>query len=189
MKSDWDVKFTLVCGFITFFAILIFKEQISAKEIYSAVSLAVSIVATGRWLGVTYLWKRIPLLRKIHNVPNLEGEWKGQYKSTWSASPGALPPTGNVRVKIIQPNIFKIKITQETDESISFSTSEGFEVMEDGTIYLNFSYRNEPKAGVRAQSPISYGSARYRLDEATSLRLHGDYFTDRKTTGEIDISK
>jgi hypothetical protein len=48
---------------------------------------------------------------------------------------------------------------------------------------------NTPKAGVRERSEIHYGSTILNFDGFNVTKMDGEYWTDRKTTGEIILLK
>lgn len=188
MKRIHDVKITAFIAIFTFIAVALVRGPDFQKELWDAITTAVSITLFGRYLFIKWLWKALPL-EWLHGVPHVEGDWKGNYFSTWKATPDGPNATGPVDVNIVQPDIFTFKVRQQTGESISYSYGETLEVLQDGSIYLNFSYRNDPKATVRNRSQISYGTARYLLARnAEKTTLAGNYFTDRKSTGEVEIT-
>jgi hypothetical protein len=188
MRSELDVKITLTAGIAVFLIVLTFKgAELSAMA--DAITTAVSFTAFGRYAFIKWLWKYLPILERFHGVPHIEGAWRGTFESTWVPTPGAPVATGTVDVQISQPDIFRIKIRQKTGESLSHSYGEEFQKLEDGSIFLNFSYHNVPGANVRDRSQISYGSARYHLERNGTAVLSGNYWTDRKSTGKIIITK
>ncbi|MBS1962324.1 MAG: hypothetical protein JST04_08920 [Bdellovibrionales bacterium] len=189
MKSDLDVKITLLSGIGIFMLVLLLSQQFTIKEVWGAMTTAASVTAFGRFLILKWIWKWVPFFRRLHGVPYLEGTWSGEFISTWSANPGDALTRGPIEVRITQPDIFTVKVALQSGESISYSTTESFDTLEDGSVYLNYSYRNEPGARVRSRSAISHGNTRLLLAEGSGMRMSGNYFTDRKTTGEITITR
>lgn len=191
MRDSSDVKVTSGIAIISFVLILFIKGPNFQKNFFDAFSSALTITIACRYFYIKWLWKRIPFNKFLHKTPNIEGSWRGEFTSTWKDSDNEdKNATGPIEVKVTQSDIFSIKITQKTNESISYSFGEQFDFLEDGSLYLNFSYRNEPIATVRERSPISYGTVRYLLKENNGkMKLAGDYFTDRKTTGHIVLTK
>jgi hypothetical protein len=189
MKSDLDVKITAGFGIAMFLAVGLLKGPKFSAEIFDAATKAVSLTVLARMLFVRWVWKWLPFLERFHGVPNLEGSWKGTFESTFVPAAGGPASTGAVEVKIKQPDIFRLKLTQKTTESMSYSYGEVFETLDDGSVFLNFSFQNVPDATLRGHSPISFGSARYRLEGAGSSVLVGNYWTDRQSTGKMTLQK
>ncbi|MGN0838924.1 MAG: hypothetical protein ACI4NN_07570 [Pyramidobacter sp.] len=165
------VAFTLRCA-------------ISYKQIQSGVSLyslfgyageAIGIAAVIMLLYEKWFWKYIPFSK----VPNISGNYNGTIKSDFDN-------------KIRQANI----VIRQTRLSIDifFQTSESKSRTVSGTIEniydeneLVYTFINEPKATHRSHSDIHYGTAIFILDSKN--KLTGNYFTDRKTTGEMEFTK
>lgn len=75
-----------------------------------------------------------------------------------------------------------------TDESNSFSnTSQIIEDDESGIFRLSYNYTNRPNASVRDRSAIHDGAAILRVIPGTERKLEGEYWTSRKTTGDIHL--
>ncbi|MCO5114327.1 MAG: hypothetical protein M9899_09130 [Bdellovibrionaceae bacterium] len=189
MKYAWDVKMTIGLAAIVFIILSFVKGQTFLEELIGVISQTISYTFIIRLIFIKWVWKYIPFLEIIHGIPYLEGKWTGTFESTWRPSPDAPCATGSIEVKITQPDIHCIKITQKSGESLSHSYGEVFETLEDGSIFLNFSYKNVPNADVRDRSQINFGSARYQLERDSSYKLSGNYWTDRKSTGKITVLK
>lgn len=189
MKHSWDVKLTIGFGIVIFLLLGFLKGPEFSKEILNIISTSITVTVFGRLAFIKWIWKWLPFLEVIHGVPNIEGKWSGSFESTWRPSPEAPPATGPIEVKITQPDIYHIKLTQNSGESLSHSYGEVFETLDDGSLFLNFSYKNVPNADVRDRSQISFGSARYLLERDGVFKLSGNYWTDRKSTGKITVSK
>ena len=77
----------------------------------------------------------------------------------------------------------------ETDESKSRSVGGSFDVDKmRGYQRLIYSYLNEPEVTVRNRSQIHYGTAMLEYNDKEDT-LKGTYWTDRKTTGRIVLTK
>lgn len=189
MKHEWDVKLTAGLGAIIFLILALFKGADFSNEIPSLISSTISFTVIGRYTFIKWIWKWLPFLERFHGVPKIEGKWTGKFESTWRATPDSPPATGPIDVKVTQPDIYHVKVTQRSGESMSYSYGEEFKTLEDGSIFLNFSYENIPNADVRDRSQISFGSARYLLERGDSLKLSGNYWTDRKSTGKIELTR
>ena len=136
-----------------------------------------------------YIWK-VKLFRKwLVPYPNLQGTWTGVLKSTW------INPKINRNVEpipvtfCIRQNFESIHISMYTKESCSYSQAARFILESDDTISLSYTYSNKPQATVRDRSEIHDGAAYLRIIESESLKLEGEYWTSRKTTGDVSLQK
>jgi hypothetical protein len=156
------------------------------------ISLVVSIICTGivaianaAWRR---LWKRFPSIgRKL--FPDLTGAWAGKLESTWK-NPATGQGVAPIAVTLwIRQGLFSIKLC--TGESTSYSTRCLLEAdQEAGRFRFWYSYDNNPRAQYRHRSARHEGVAWLELDIDTDPeRLVGCYYTDRKTTGDIDVRR
>lgn len=144
-------------------------------------------IASATWRR---LWKRFPIIgRKL--FPDLTGTWTGQLISTWKdpTTGSAIPP---IPVTVwIRQGIFSTSIKLRTGESTSYSTRCLLEAdQEAGRFRFWYSYDNNPRAEYRHRSARHEGVAWLELDLDTDPeRLIGCYYTDRKTSGDIDLRR
>lgn len=156
---------------------------------------ASTMAATTCWILWVFfkkwLW-RLPLLQGwLVKIPNLNGSWSGEMRSTW------LDPKTNKGIPAI---VTTAKITQTlTEITIDFQTGE----MESQSVVatvscdphrriteIKYIYQSEPEATVRHRSEMHYGAAKLGVRrEGSKLTLRGDYWTSRKTTGTIELTK
>jgi hypothetical protein len=161
----------------------------STLKYISFVTMAISSVIT---LIVGVIWRRVwlwfPFIGKI-TFPDLNGTWEGHLLSTWTD-----PKTGQPKPKIptkiwVRQSIFTTTIKLQTGESTSYSTRCLLEADRDaGRFRFWYSYSNQPKAKFSSRSARHDGVAWLELDIDTDHnRLIGYYYTDRKTSGDIDV--
>jgi len=139
-----------------------------------------------------YLWK-VKIIRKIFKIetPILHGKWKGKYysKRRCEKTNKLITKEGDVELHIIQ-TWTKIRITQESSTSYSYSEMAGITTNDRMGITLRYQYRNESKAigEETMHSHTGFNKLRY-LPE--NKRLEGDYFTDkdRRTYGTLWYEK
>lgn len=75
-----------------------------------------------------------------------------------------------------------------TEEMTSYSFISDFILDKDNQVKkLSYSYTSTPKQVVIERSPQHYGTIVFEIDETAKLRLIGEYWTGRKTTGTIDL--
>ena len=147
--------------------------------------LAALASATWRWL-----WRRFPVIGR-KSFPDLNGTWDGHLVSTWID-----PATGQPRPPIpttiwVRQGIFTTSIKLRTGESTSYSTRCLLEADHAaGRFRFWYSYTNDPKAEFRYRSARHEGVAWLEVDIDTDPeRLVGYYYTERKTSGDIDVKR
>ena len=165
-------------------------QPLSMLKIISLVGTGISIVLALAGVGWRHLWRCFPILgRKI--FPDLTGTWEGYLRSTWATS-----STGNSTPPIpatiwIRQGIFTTSIKLRTGESTSYSTRCLLEAdREAGRFQFWYSYDNTPKAEHRYRSARHEGVAWLELDiDGNPDQLVGCYYTDRKTSGDIEVRR
>lgn len=133
---------------------------------------AISVTAI---LGAIYekiLWKYDSFLK----WPVLYGTYEGVIK----------PNCDNRERKIdvqVKQTLFSVHVILKSEESKSKAFTADINER-DGEYILCYSYLNRPNAEVRDRSEIHYGTAILSISDK-SHRLEGEYYTDRKTTGDM----
>ncbi|MES2225764.1 MAG: hypothetical protein V4480_03070 [Patescibacteria group bacterium] len=171
--------------------VLIFTQPNQTWDLINAlkeVPTAISIYAVLSLLFVKWLW-RIPILHPwLVKIPNLNGTWRGVLKSDW-----VNPVTG----KNIEPIPVLLTIKQDfsnlhcvlmTKESTSYSVVADINFGLGGdTSCLSYTYTNRSKASIRDRSPIHDGAAILKIIKNPQISLEGEYWTSRKTKGDINV--
>ncbi len=149
------------------------------------ISSILTVIVSAIWRRV---WQRFPVIGRL-TFPDLTGTWEGHIVSTWID-----PETGHTKppipIKIwVRQSIFKTTIKLQTGESKSYSTRCLLESDHDaGRFRFWYSYSNKPKAEFSYRSTLHEGVSWLELDIDTNPnRLVGYYYTDRKTSGDIDV--
>ena len=139
-------------------------------------------------LFTTWLWK-IPWLQGwLVPFPNLNGTWRGTLKSTWVNPETGKSPEPILVVIVIKQKFSSVSCVMFTPESESYSTTA--QINEDdasGILRLAYNYTNRSQATIRSRSEIHDGAAVLKIITAPSPILEGEYWTGRKTTGEISV--
>jgi hypothetical protein len=154
-----------------------------------AVAIVVLILGTVLQMAWRPLWRRYPKFGR-NLFPDLNGVWQGHLVSTWkNPETGESPPPIPTTITINQ-TLFTTSITLKTGESKSYSTRCLLERTPDpGIARVWYSYDNQPNAEVSHRSARHEGVAWLEMDLAVSNKLSGQYFTHRKTTGDISVTK
>ena len=109
-------------------------------------------------------------------------------KSTWvnPATDKTLPPIPFTLV--IRQSFLTINCSIFTNESSSISYSADILVdKETNRKQLIYHYANKPQASVRNRSEIHDGTAVLDIIGGKPVEMKGEYWTSRRTTGDIEI--
>lgn len=151
-----------------------------------------------RWLSVAslmavavdsayerWLWAAAPLA-KLLGRPDLRGTWRGTLRSQ-STDPDTGQSLGPKTVYlVVTQTATTIRASLLTDESRSHSTAAGLE--DDGTgPALSYLYFNQPALRVGKRSSAHSGGAVLHTSGTPPRRLHGRYWTERDSKGELEF--
>lgn len=157
---------------------------ININTIWEDITTTITIVALICTLFATYAWKWKVFHNWLVPFPCLSGMWSGEIKSTHNSDLISIPVEVTIR-----HSFFNIQIRIKTGESSSISICGSFDIDEErGLKQLIYSYQNNPKATIRERSEIHYGTTRLEISDNAKI-LEGEYWTTRKTTGDIRIEK
>lgn len=121
--------------------------------------------------------------------PNLSGTWQGHIQTTWKN-----PETGEVPGPIpviltIKQSFDKISCVMRTVEMASYSFSEDFRIEKDNQIkQLAYIYTSKPKYALDHRSLPHDGTIVFDIIGNPPSKLTGQYWTSRKSTGEITLT-
>ncbi len=176
-------------AFIVYATIFILTQNLDSVDFHKAithVSTTISINIIIWMIFIGWAWRLKIFYPWLVPFPNLSGEWVGTIKSNWKEK--ELDPIP-IEVSIKQ-NFFNVQVRIKTKESRSYSIGASFDIdNERGFQQLFYTYLNTPKAGVREESVIHYGSTILNFDGFKVTKMEGEYWTDRETTGEITLTK
>lgn len=154
---------------------------------FTPMSLVVSMLVGLLFAFNAWLW-RWPVVRALIGRPDLRGTWKGSIKSN--------PRTSNYNVKADPIEVFVVirqtfstlhlRLLSPESQSFSLTTNLAEEAPEQFTVMWIF--RNEPRLLVQGRSPIHLGGGFLRVSGAVSSSMSGHYWTDRNTSGEIELA-
>lgn len=173
MEDRYKKYVEYICG-ISIIIFLILKWIFKEIEILDALSYSATITSIIVALYVAFFWKINP----FENVPKLKKEYKGKIISTYDNK------ERDIKISVKQ-NLFETKIIFDSEESSSKSITANF-YDEYGTKMISFGYINNPDAVYKDKSPIHYGMC--ILEIKSNEYLKGQYFTDRRTRGDIILN-
>ena len=145
--------------------------EFSVYDVYGYAGEAVAISAVIMFVYEKKLWRYNP----FEKTPVLEKKYKGILLSSYDGV--EREATLEIRQTLLSVNVIFV-----TGESRSKNISSSLEKIQDEW-QLTYCYLNIPKANVRERSAIHYGTALLCVENPKEI--HGQYFTDRKTTGDM----
>jgi len=117
--------------------------------------------------------------------PNLNGTWQGFIRTTWVNPKTGQSPPPIPAILTIKQSFSKISCVMRTAEMTSYSHSEDFKLDSDSQIkQLSYSYTSKPLTTVTDHSPLHEGSIVFDVIGEPIIKMKGQYWTARKTTGE-----
>jgi hypothetical protein len=130
--------------------------------------------------------RKLPFLQGwLVPYPNLNGTWQGTVKSTW-VSPETNESVTVPALFVVKQSFSSISCVILTAESESYSTAAQInDDDESGIFRLSHNYMNTSRSSVRERSQVHYGAAVIKIVKVPKKLLEGEYWTDRKTTGEM----
>lgn len=133
-----------------------------------------------------YLW-RLKLAQRVPSVPrSLHGTWEGTLTSLWVDPKTGRSPEPKTVYLVVRQSASKITLTLLTDETTSRSSLARL-AESDGMSTLDYLYLDRPKPSVRHRSPTHHGSGSLTVSGRPVRKLHGRYWTDRNSQGEVEF--
>lgn len=182
--------FTILGLAFSTYAVIFFLTQdinnIDFHKALSHVTTAISINIGFWFLFIKYFWKSKLFYPWLVQIPDISGKWSGKLKSNWK---------GSVKSEIpfeltVEQTFLNVHVRIKTEESNSVTIGASFNIDRDRDRQeLIYSYLNTPKASVRDQSSIHYGSALLHFEGRLANHMHGEYWTSRGTAGEMVLKR
>ncbi len=150
----------------------------------AAVFVAVgALTVFDRWLWRTRLLQRLQFV-----PPDLRGTWKGVLASEWNDPTTGPAPALKTVYLVIRQTVSQVSAALLTDESRSAS-SLAKTSRADGSVRLDYLYLNQPALRVEHRSRMHRGSTVLDVAGNPAKRLHGRYWTDRDSKGELTFTE
>lgn len=158
------------------------------KEMLYVFGTVTSVVGIALLVFDRWVWRLSILHPWFVTVPNLNGTWKAKIQSTWinPDTQQGIPPIEAFLV--IRQTHSSLSVRLMTPESSSECCAAKILRASDGIYQAVCIYRNEPQHEVRHRSEVHYGGMRLHIAERYPATIRADYWTDRKTTGDIQMS-
>ena len=149
----------------------------------------VFVYAILHFLFTTWMWRWAMFRNWLVPLPDVQGSWSGVLTSTWINPATGVRPEPVPVLLVVRQTFDDIAVTVHTEESTSVSTAASFDRHPgDQLVTVSYMYTNRPRPFVRSRSNAHDGSAVLRVVSGNPLRLQGEYWTARQTTGEIDVA-
>jgi hypothetical protein len=129
-----------------------------------------------------------PGVRSLINRPDLRGTWQGVIRSSWKHPDEHRAKLGTIKTYVIVHQTYTgLHLRLLTHESHSSSISAVLVAGSDGSATVYAMYQNNSRASLRSQSPIHRGGLILHVGGPPPTSMEGDYWTDRQTSGEIEL--
>ncbi|WP_373213901.1 hypothetical protein [Blautia obeum] len=145
--------------------------EFSIYDLYGYAGEAIAFSAFVMLVYEKWLWRYNPL----EETPVLKKKYRGTLLSTYDG----IERDATLEIK---QTLLSINVIFITGESRSKSISSSIEKIQEEW-QLTYCYLNVPQANVRDRSAIHYGTALLCIEDPEEIK--GQYFTDRKTTGDM----
>lgn len=152
---------------------------------FYSVAVLVAIIAFALW--DSWFW-RLPFVQRIPGVPRcVRGTWKGALTSLWVDPTTGDTPQPKMVYLVVRQTATLVSVKLMTDESRSTSSLGEVSVV-GGTFVLAYLYLNRPDMRVEGRSRMHHGSTVLDISGLPARRLHGRYWTDRDSKGELEFT-
>lgn len=182
-----------IISFLLIWAVVLLTSRTySTIDILFAIKqipIAISIYAIIGIIFTKWIWRWRFFQGWLIKIPDLQGTWRGELKSDWidPVTKKGMDPIPVVLT--IRQTFSSIRCTLMTEESTSYSTTADINHILGGEdLYLIYNYTNRPKATIRDRSAIHDGAAIMKIIKAPHLCLEGEYWTSRKTRGDMTLN-
>ena len=151
-------------------------------------SIVVGVIATALAAFDRWVW-RWPGVRALHGRPQLAGTYWGEIRSDWKDRETG-QKVGPIPAALVVGQTFTgLSVSLFTAESSSATVAASLVDGSDGRQLVAGLYRNEPRLSVQERSRVHYGGLKLDIGGEAEDRLHGSYWTDRGTSGELDFQR
>ncbi len=191
IKTKAALWVLLALSFLLFYAIYRIQgsPDFNLKTILQILPKVVSIDLVLHAFFVSFLWK-LPIFKNwLVPFPNLNGTWKGQICTTWIDPETCETPAAIPAILTIKQSFLNVSCVMRTAEMTSRSLVSSFVLDKQNQLErLVYTYDSNPIETVKERSPQHCGTMSFEIvREQKKTKLEGGYWTDRKTTGTIEM--
>jgi hypothetical protein len=191
VNSTVKIYAQMLTFLVIWLVIIIASGKFSPLDLWAAAKLIPMAVAGYAFVALIFtkwLWRCKFFADWLVKVPDLQGTWRGELKSDWidPKTNQGIPPVPITLV--IRQTFSNISCILMTKESSSYSTTANINAESNNeNLFLTYNYTNRPKATLRDRSAIHDGAAVLKIVRTPKRILEGEYWTSRKTRGEITL--
>lgn len=177
-KSTWLAIAIFVIRYLMgYIGVLSFLKCETWYDYLGTAGEAISMTTIIMALYDKFLWSINPL----DSTPRLKGIYTGKLIYDYNGQ----HKRKNIKVDIAQTSL-KVTVKITTNE-ITSNTITSDLIEENGEYVLYYTYLTNPSSQYSAQNPIQHGTC--RLIQTDKDKLEGQYWTSRKTIGDIKLTK
>ena len=134
-------------------------------------------------LSVPYiLWRWVPSLQRI-TFPYLGGKWSGELKYQGARGNGTRAVDLHINHSLLQIKLV-LDSTESTSRTLLVHPERDVDINRNRLYYV---YLNERKEGVPGAGERYRGLAVLRVEMSPRPTLHGDYFTETRSSGTLTM--
>lgn len=178
-------------GFLIVWIAILYLSGVEFRINWEALKKVPEAIAVYSLLHVaftTWAWRLRMFQGWLVPYPDLQGTWEGTLESTWVDPTTSLRKPAIPIVLVIKQLFSSISCTMHSQESTSFSNAAQLSSDdESGVLRLGYNYTSRPRATVRDRSEIHDGAAILRIIRGTPVAMEGEYWTSRRTTGDMRL--
>ena len=175
---------------IIWFLFAYFAELDLSKisDFFSLIPEVITLDLIAITIFVKWLWRWEWFRGWLVPFPDLNGTWLGEICSEWiDQEKGKKTPPISAMLTVRQ-TFFYTSCVMQTKEMRSDSYGEEFQIDEERQIkQFIYSYVSRPKISLQERSNIHHGTVLFEVIESPKMKLKGQYWTDRKTIGEMEF--
>ena len=188
MAAERYIKAIIYVTILVWTIVLYVNHEAITSARLQHLSTVITIVLYAVMAFDLWLWKISLLHGWFVKRPVINGTWKVEIRSNWKdpETGASIPPVEGFMV--VRQTFSTLSMRLLTAESISELVGTEIVCSEDGLYYVSGVYRNEPRLQVRGRSPIHYGAVWLRIIDEPTKKIIGHYWTDRESTGEMELS-
>lgn len=154
-------------------------------EQFSRIASIVPILLGAAYVFERWLWRWPPLHPHLVRTPVVRGTWRGQLVSDWIDPETGKRPAPKTAYLSVEQTLMTVHTRLLTDESSSDQIAGTITKRWSGHIALVAIYVNTALIHLRDRSPTHGGGLLLTLYTKPSLRLEGEYWTERLSKGSL----
>lgn len=167
--------------------ILAHNGWVIPTSFFSPLSAVVTILVVVLLVFEKWAWSW-PLVSSLVGRPDVRGTWKGVVKSS-AKTPSYSSEPAPVEVYMVVRQTFSelhLRLFSAESQSLSLAAALAMEAPEQFSV--TWVYRNEPRHLLKDKSPVHHGGGLLRLGGSKLSTMMGHYWTDRSTSGELELT-